>query len=154
MPKELHGKERLSRVPYRALKQIVAVREFGIDKYKDEFGYLDVDIKEYVEASLRHLYKHLHVEQTDPESGLLHIAHAAASLLLALDIYEREQETKETNLELPEDVIQTLDKMKGNLQKLSDEELVAAQIAQALAFRVVDHEVIKRDLQTEYGSDS
>jgi hypothetical protein len=88
--KDVRGKERLSLIPYQALKAISKVREFGISKYGDDQCWKQGDPKDFIEASLRHTYKYLHVGKLDDESGLNHIAHAACSLVLALALLEDE----------------------------------------------------------------
>jgi len=83
--KDTKGKEKLRYIPYEALKQVALVREFGTKKYGDPFGYVGVDADDFVDAALRHLYKHLYQQPLDDESGLPHLAHAACSILLAID---------------------------------------------------------------------
>ncbi len=86
MNKDIKGKAQLDLVPYNALVAVAEVRAFGKDKYGDPWGWQgQVDSKHFATAGLRHIYKALQVEEHDDESGLLHLAHAATTLLMALE---------------------------------------------------------------------
>ena len=85
--KDTKGKLMLNLVPPRAIRSIALVREFGVNKYKDPWGWKDVvTVEQLVEAAKRHiLYMELG-ENLDPESGLLHLEHALCSLAMAIEI--------------------------------------------------------------------
>jgi len=71
-----------------ALEEVAEVGTFGANKYT-EFGYKEVPEagKRYMDALYRHLSAHFQGEETDPESGLLHLAHAAWNSLAVLEFY-------------------------------------------------------------------
>jgi hypothetical protein len=77
------GKPDWTLVPFEALEDMVRVLEFGAKKYARNnwaenggFSYRRV-----ISAALRHLFAFLRGEDTDPESGISHIAHAQCNLL-------------------------------------------------------------------------
>lgn len=82
--KDIAGKPNLNLLSYRALAAMAQVREYGINKYKSS-DYSDVPEEQLATASIRHLYKHMQTELIDGESGLLHLAHAATSSMMALE---------------------------------------------------------------------
>ena len=84
--KDTKGKPKLSYIPYEAMVRIAEVRQFGVDKYGDDTCWRQVDQRDFLDAALRHIYKHLDGVDVDPESGLTHVAHAATSLILALGL--------------------------------------------------------------------
>ena len=73
------------------------VREFGNNKYPSPDGYSflkHVKSEDMVEAAWRHILEHLEGRLDDDESGLLHLAHAATSLMMAIEIIETEKENE------------------------------------------------------------
>lgn len=86
------GKNRLGLVMLgfsRALEQVGRVGTFGAAKYTDN-GWVHVPngIDRYTDAMLRHILKESQ-EATDPDSQLLHAAHAAWNALARLDLMLR-----------------------------------------------------------------
>lgn len=81
------GKVRLDLLPFLALEDVARVLAFGAAKYSEQ-GWREVpDGKaRYLAAALRHLSAHMRGERTDPESMQPHLAHAACSLLMALEL--------------------------------------------------------------------
>ena len=84
------GKPRLSLVPMQIVWDIERIRSFGNMKYKDPDNWKTVEPERHFEAFLRHVVKawdgdHM---QIDPESGLLHLAHAACDLSFFLALME------------------------------------------------------------------
>lgn len=83
------GKARPSLVPLIPLKQIEEIFEFGAQKYAKN-SWRDPD-REAVEWSrtydsiLRHLHAWYAREDLDPESGLTHLAHAAAQMMILME---------------------------------------------------------------------
>jgi hypothetical protein len=69
-----------------ALEGVAQVCTFGAKKYS-RHGWLHVDEGErrYRDASIRHLLAQ-NLEENDPESGLLHLAHEAWNLLALLEL--------------------------------------------------------------------
>lgn len=89
--KDTKGKLKLNLVPRKALKSVARVREFGNNKYPSKTGFeflKHVKSDDLVEAAWRHILEHLEGRLEDPESGELHLAHAATSLLMAIEIQE------------------------------------------------------------------
>ena len=85
MSKEIKGKEKLRLIPRKAMVAGARVREYGIDKYNGD-NYQQVPAIEFVDATLRHIYKYLEGQQIDPESGLPHLHHALCSMMLAVAV--------------------------------------------------------------------
>lgn len=86
------GKPRLTLVPMQILWDIAEVREFGCIKYAPD-NWKTVEPERHFEAFLRHVVKawdgdHM---QIDPESGLLHLAHAACDLDFFLALMEERE---------------------------------------------------------------
>lgn len=91
MHKDTKGKPPISLVPPYAIEEIARIRAFGNEKYGSPWGWLDnVSSGEFIDAALRHLLKWNRGETTDPESGLSHLAHAATSVVMALEIETRQ----------------------------------------------------------------
>lgn len=77
----------------RALTAIAQVSNFGANKYMWR-GWETVDngIFRYSDAMIRHVAAECSGEIVDPESGLLHAAHAAWGALARLELMLREKE--------------------------------------------------------------
>lgn len=80
------GKPRLSLVPPQIMYQIAAVREYGTAKYGDDpenWKYVELD--RLWDACLRHITAAWeNYTARDPDSGLMHISHAACNLAFLL----------------------------------------------------------------------
>lgn len=88
------GKARYDLLPGLALAGVVDVLTYGAKKYAPENWRLVADPgARYFAAAQRHLWAWRRGEQTDPESGLPHLAHAACSLMFLLEL-EQSKETK------------------------------------------------------------
>lgn len=85
--KEKKSKSRLELVPPRALMLVGDVLAFGAEKY-EPWGWCNgaFSSEDYRAAALRHLYQHA-LDDTDEETQMLHMAQAAASVLIALELY-------------------------------------------------------------------
>lgn len=82
------GKIRPSLVPPEIIEQIARVREYGVKKYNDPESWRKVEPQRYWDAVLRHtLAAWDDWQATDPESGLLHIAHIACNLAFLMALY-------------------------------------------------------------------
>lgn len=82
-----------------ALTEVARVGTFGAEKYtRGGWQSVGEGKTRYTAALLRHLLKE-HYEPNDPDSGLLHAAHAAWNALARLDLMlrEREDERRESN---------------------------------------------------------
>lgn len=82
-------KSRLDLLPVDALELVGFVLRHGAKKYRAN-GWKDCkDPMRYVRPILSHTFQHLKGNYTDKESGLLHLAHAVTSGLIALDLFLR-----------------------------------------------------------------
>lgn len=84
--KDTRGKPKLGLVPRAAMEEMAKVREFGIEKYKDDEMWRQVPESDFIHATLRHIFKYLDGENIDPESNLEHLSHALCSLSLAVAV--------------------------------------------------------------------
>lgn len=86
------GKVRFSLFPRRALGSILNVLDFGAQKY-GAWSWVEVpDAKNrYLDALMRHVEAWRAGERFDPESGQMHLAHAACCVvfLLGLELGDR-----------------------------------------------------------------
>jgi hypothetical protein len=81
------GKERMSLVPSKALKCIVGVFEYGAAKYAvDAWRDVPDARRRYYDATQRHVQAWWMGEFCDKESGLPHLAHAAACMLILMSL--------------------------------------------------------------------
>lgn len=80
-------KSRLDLLPTRALEFVGFVLGHGAQKYEPHNWRKCKDPARYCAATLRHVMKALRDESIDPESSLPHLAHAATSILFALEIW-------------------------------------------------------------------
>lgn len=88
------GKPDWSLVPFEALEDMVKVLEFGAKKY-DRWNWTTSGGFKWtriIASTLRHLFDFAKGIDTDPESGLPHIAHAQCNLLF-LAYYIRNKDT-------------------------------------------------------------
>ncbi|WP_190233841.1 dATP/dGTP diphosphohydrolase domain-containing protein [Mesorhizobium sp. M4B.F.Ca.ET.058.02.1.1] len=70
----------------RALMLIIAVLSYGAQKY-EAHSWKRVEAYRYKDAKLRHMFDELAgLGITDPESGLLHLAHEACNILFLLEM--------------------------------------------------------------------
>lgn len=89
----------LTLVPTQIIKDIAAVREFGIKKYGDSENWKKVNIKRYLSASFRHFIEVLDNPcNIDVESGLPSLWHLECNLafisqLIENDVKEKVNET-------------------------------------------------------------
>lgn len=92
-PKQAYGDKKvpLHLVPGTASAYIAMGLKEGARKY-GAFNWreTDVEVMTYVGATLRHLTAFVDGEDTDPESGNPHLAHAMASLAILVDALESE----------------------------------------------------------------
>lgn len=74
----------------RALEVVCQVAEYGAKKYSPS-GWLNTleGQTRYADAMMRHVMAHLRGERVDPESGKLHMAHAAWDALAVLELMLR-----------------------------------------------------------------
>lgn len=73
-------------LPPLALEETVKVLTFGAQKYSpDNWRKIKNLDSRYFDACMRHLWAVKRGEETDPESGIHHYAHAACCILFLLD---------------------------------------------------------------------
>ena len=78
-------KPKMSLIPQLAMKEVAKVLTYGEAKY-ERFNYSKEQYTTtYIDACLRHVNEFLMNKNIDDESGLNHLAHAAANLLICLD---------------------------------------------------------------------
>jgi hypothetical protein len=80
--KETTGKLRLHTVPWLAIEEIAKVCEHGTDKYGPHNYLTPTNQQNYWDAAMRHLLAIVAGQRTDPDSGLLHSAHVAATMMM------------------------------------------------------------------------
>ena len=79
-------KPKLDLLPFRAINEIGVVLTYGAEKYDEHNWRSGFHYGRTVAAALRHLFAWVNGQDFDPESGKLHIAHAACNLLFLLEM--------------------------------------------------------------------
>ena len=90
------GKPMYTSVPLLALEEITKVFTYGANKYAKYNYSLGSPYTRYIDAALRHINAFLKGEDID-ESGYLHLAHAAASIMVTLDNIKADNGTDDRN---------------------------------------------------------
>lgn len=100
------NKPRFSLIPVGVLREVIAVFEYGANKYK-AWNHLNVsDYRErYYNAAIRHLLAWYVGEENDKESGLPHLAHALCCLFI---IRHRDLLQKEASATLAKEALEVL----------------------------------------------
>lgn len=80
-----HGKPRVELLPSVPLLMIADVLGFGAQKYAAHNWRGGVDQSRLIGAAMRHLLAYNDGEDTDPESGLSHLAHLGCCVLFLLE---------------------------------------------------------------------
>lgn len=85
------GKVRLSLAMGPGFVEVGKAMTYGATKYSPHNysngeGLPRLDL---VDAAARHIAAYIDGQDIDPESGLLHLAHAGASILMVLDLIQR-----------------------------------------------------------------
>lgn len=80
------GKVRVELVPPAALLEVGRAFTYGAEKYGADNWRKGAGWSRYVGASLRHVLAWSSGEDADAESGLSHLAHAAACLLILMEL--------------------------------------------------------------------
>ena len=80
------GKLEFHQLPLEAIEEVVKVLMYGAKKYGSDTNWQNVDnpMSRYWNAAMRHLAAHKKGELDDSETGLSHLAHAAADILFML----------------------------------------------------------------------
>lgn len=81
------GKPRMTLVPPRAMLAVAECMTYGEEKYPgNDFRLVENGYNRYDDAARRHMNAADRGELVDPDSELLHLAHAASNLLMQLEI--------------------------------------------------------------------
>ena len=91
--KDDHGKVDWTLLPVDGLREVVLVLEHGERKYgRDNWRKVEHGRIRYLKAAFRHAFAYAKGEQTDPETGLHHLAHLTCCCLFILDVFDRRVE--------------------------------------------------------------
>jgi len=88
-------KIRLDLIPVKPLQLIGKVLTHGAAKYADRNWEKGIDFNRMYGAVLRHLTAWFDGENTDPDSGLPHLAHALCCLMFLSEYMERYDKFKD-----------------------------------------------------------
>lgn len=86
---ESKGKLALDQLPVKFLRGVAAVLNFGMLKYAKDNWKQGTDWSEFYGSTQRHLLAWWDAEETDPESGLSHLAHAACNIAFLIYYQDR-----------------------------------------------------------------
>ncbi len=86
------GKPRMELLDAYWLEQTAKVMGFGADKYDAWNWTKGIAYGRLIGAALRHIFAFARGEDMDPESGLLHLAHASCCLMFLLSMTKRHPE--------------------------------------------------------------
>ena len=78
------GKPAMELIDADAMEDLARVLEFGRRKYGAHNWRGGIGIGRLIGAALRHTFAFMRGEDTDPESGLPHLAHAMCSIMFAM----------------------------------------------------------------------
>ena len=84
--KDDQHKPRVGLVPTTPLLDVAAVLTYGARKYDEHNWRRGIKYSRLYDAALRHLLAFIDGEDTDQESGLPHLAHAACELLMLMEM--------------------------------------------------------------------
>jgi hypothetical protein len=79
------GKPPLDQLPFKALSQVAHVMAFGAKKYGRYNWRAGQAWTKYAASTLRHTFAWIYGEDTDPESGFSHLAHAVCNLIFLME---------------------------------------------------------------------
>lgn len=78
------GKVRIELVPLDALWEVAKAFTFGAEKYSDNNWRGGFKWTRLIGSAMRHLIQWSRGEDVDPESGLSHLAHCGACILMLI----------------------------------------------------------------------
>lgn len=84
-------KPRYDLLPPDALEEVVKIFTYGAGKYSENNWLKGIKWGRCFGAAMRHLWAFWRGEDRDPESGHLHLAHAATNCLFLLAYYLRKK---------------------------------------------------------------
>ena len=79
-----HDKPRMDLLDAEALEELSQVLTFGAKKYSAENWRNGISYRRLIAAALRHIFACLRGENTDPETGLKHAAHAMCCMMFLI----------------------------------------------------------------------
>lgn len=82
------GKPNYALIPPKSMSEVAKVFTYGAQKYGERNWEKGLAYSRLYAAIQRHLWAYWAGEDLDPESGLPHLAHAAASIFMLLE-YQR-----------------------------------------------------------------
>lgn len=85
-----NGKPQISLIPFTALIHEARVMEFGAAKYGRDNWREGMDWTRLIDATLRHTLAFNDGETYDPESSILHVAHARCNLAMLTEYIVKE----------------------------------------------------------------
>ena len=103
------GKLDLTLFPAWAKAVITQVFSYGEQKYSRDNWLKGLPLTQLLEAAERHMIKHRAGEMFDPESGCLHLAHAACLHVMMLELFLQKR-LDEDGAQLNPDIISHLKK--------------------------------------------
>lgn len=78
------GKPRMDLIEYTSIAEIAKVMGYGADKYTAYNWKGGIAQSRLYAAALRHLGQYWSGEDTDPETGISHVAHAGCNIMMLL----------------------------------------------------------------------
>lgn len=87
------AKLRMELLPPRGVEAAARAMTYGAKKYAPRNWEKGIEPDRLMAATLRHLFAVMRDETKDSESGLNHLDHAAASILMLIDTIERRAES-------------------------------------------------------------
>lgn len=84
-----NGKPRYDLIPPEFLEETAQVLAYGAQKYSPHNWSAGADWGRYFAAMMRHMWAWWRGENTDPETGLSHLAHAACCLAFLMAYQNR-----------------------------------------------------------------
>lgn len=95
------GKPAMALLDPYAMEQLSRVLSFGAKKYESWNWAGGIAYSRLISAALRHIFAFLRREDTDPESGLPHLAHALCCLMFCLSMTQRRPDLDDRGPALP-----------------------------------------------------
>lgn len=86
------GKDRLDLLDAYALSELSKVLAFGATKYAENNWRCGLKWSKVIAACLRHMFAIMRGEDRDPETGLLHSAHAMCNMMFLTNFYRSHPE--------------------------------------------------------------
>lgn len=102
-------------VPYDAVEEVVKVLTFGAKKYAPRNWERGMDWSRVYAALIRHMTSWFHGQDTDPETGISHLAHAGCCLMFLI-AYEKRGTGNDDRPKLDQlkSILETLEKVDPN----------------------------------------